>query len=75
MSSCSVLETSAAHKGRNGRDHLRIICRAAGIPLARADEVLELTGLAQAAGRAAGGYSLGMRQRLGGAAALRRDVI
>lgn len=69
----AVLETSAAHKGRTGRDHLRIICRAAGIPLARADEVLELTGLAPAAGRAAGGYSLGMRQRLGVAAALLGD--
>jgi ABC-2 type transport system ATP-binding protein len=69
----AVLETSAAHKGRTGLDHLRIICRAAGIPLARADEVLELTGLALAADRAAGGYSLGMRQRLGVAAALLGD--
>jgi len=69
----AVLETSAAHQGRTGRDHLRIICRASGIPLARADEVLELTGLALAAGRAAGGYSLGMRQRLGVAAALLGD--
>jgi len=40
-----VLEASAAHKGRTGRDHLRIICRASGVPLARADEVLEATGL------------------------------
>src|SRR5262249_49532908 len=41
-----VLEASAAHKGRTGRDHLRIICLASGVPLARADEVLEAVGLA-----------------------------
>ncbi len=68
-----VLEASAAHRGRTGRNHLRIICQAAGLPLARADEVLELTGLTPAGGRAFGGYSLGMRQRLGVAAALLGD--
>jgi ABC-2 type transport system ATP-binding protein len=68
-----VLEASAAHQGRTGRDHLRIICRSAGIPLARADEVLELVGLAAAGKRKFGGYSLGMRQRLGIAAALLGD--
>ena len=68
-----VLEASAAHKGRTGRDHLRIICQAAGIPLARADEVLELVGLTAAGNRTFGGYSLGMRQRLGVAAALLGD--
>jgi len=68
-----VLEASAAHKGHTGRNHLRIICQAAGIPLARADEVLELTGLAAAGHRTFGGYSLGMRQRLGVAAALLGD--
>ena len=68
-----VLEASAAHKDRTGRNHLRIICQAAGLPLARADEVLELTGLTAAADRAFGGYSLGMRQRLGVAAALLGD--
>lgn len=68
-----VLEASAAHKGRTGRNHLRIICQAAGIPLARADEVLELTGLAATGHRTFGGYSLGMRQRLGVAAALLGD--
>jgi ABC-2 type transport system ATP-binding protein len=68
-----VLEASAAHQGRTGRDHLRIICRSAGIPLARADEVLEIVGLAAAGKRKFGGYSLGMRQRLGIAAALLGD--
>ena len=68
-----VLEASAAHKGRTGRDHLRIICRATGAPLARADEVLEAVGLASAGRRKFGGYSLGMRQRLGVAAALIGD--
>ena len=68
-----VLEASAAHKGRTGRDHLRVICQSAGIPLARADEVLELVGLTVAGGRTFGAYSLGMRQRLGVAAALLGD--
>jgi len=52
---------------------LRIVCQSAGIPLARADEVLELVGLGVAAGRTFRGYSLGMRQRLGVAAALLGD--
>jgi ABC-2 type transport system ATP-binding protein len=69
----AVLETGAAHKDRTGRDHLRIICQAAGIPLARADEVLELAGLTAAGNRRFGEYSLGMRQRLGIAAALVGD--
>ena len=66
----AVLEGSAAHRGRTGRDHLRIICRAGGVPLERADEVLALVGLTAAARRPFKGYSLGMRQRLGIAAAL-----
>jgi ABC-2 type transport system ATP-binding protein len=66
----AVLEGSAAHRGRTGRNHLRVICRAAGVPLERADEVLAMVGLAADGGRAARGYSLGMRQRLGIAAAL-----
>jgi ABC-2 type transport system ATP-binding protein len=68
-----VLEAGAAHKARTGRDHLRVICQSAGIPLARADEVLELVGLTTAGRRPFGGYSLGMRQRLGVAAALVGD--
>jgi ABC-2 type transport system ATP-binding protein len=66
-----VLEASAAHRGRTGRDHLRVICQSAGIPLRRADEALELVGLT--GGRTFGAYSLGMRQRLGLAAALLGD--
>jgi ABC-2 type transport system ATP-binding protein len=66
----AVLEGSAAHRGRSGRDHLRILCRAGGVPLERADEVLDLVGLSAAGSRSFKGYSLGMRQRLGIAAAL-----
>ena len=69
----AVLEASSAHKGRTGRNHLRIICMSAGIPLTRADEVLEIVGLTPAAKRKFKGYSLGMRQRLGIAAALIGD--
>ena len=69
----AVLEAGAAHKDRTGRDHLRIVCQSAGISLARADEVLELVGLSAAGHRTFRGYSLGMRQRLGVAAALLGD--
>jgi ABC-2 type transport system ATP-binding protein len=69
----AILEAGAAHKDRTGRDHLRIVCQSAGIPLARADEVLDLVGLGVAGNRMFRGYSLGMRQRLGVAAALLGD--
>jgi ABC-2 type transport system ATP-binding protein len=68
----AVLET-AFHSARSGRNHLRVYCRAAGLPLSRADEVLVDVGLADAGGRRAGGYSLGMRQRLALATALLGD--
>ena len=68
----AVLET-AFHPARSGRNHLRVYCRAAGFPLRRADEVLDQVGLGPAGGRKAGGYSLGMRQRLGLATALLGD--
>jgi ABC-2 type transport system ATP-binding protein len=68
----AVLET-AFHPGRSGRNHLRVYCRAAGLPLSRADEVLDQVGLGPAGRRKAGGYSLGMRQRLGLATALLGD--
>ncbi|MEU4238115.1 ABC transporter ATP-binding protein [Actinoplanes sp. NPDC026619] len=66
----AVLEASSAHRGRTGRNHLRMICRAAGLPDTRADEVLELVGLTPAGKRKFKGYSLGMKQRLGIAAAM-----
>ncbi|SNY07990.1 ABC transporter ATP-binding protein [Paractinoplanes atraurantiacus] len=69
----AVLEASSAHRGRTGRNHLRMICRAAGLPDSRADEVLTIVGLTPAANRKFKGYSLGMRQRLGIAAALLGD--
>ena len=69
----AVLGPDGFHPGRTGRDHLRVITRAAGIPSARIDEVLELVELTDAAGRRVGTYSLGMRQRLGLAAALVGD--
>ncbi|MGH3740855.1 MAG: ABC transporter ATP-binding protein [Micromonosporaceae bacterium] len=69
----AVLEASSAHKGRTGRNHLRVIAAAAGLPDTRVDEVLELVGLTSAARRKFRGYSLGMRQRLGIAAALLGD--
>jgi ABC-2 type transport system ATP-binding protein len=67
------LEAASFHPGRSGRDHLRVLAAAGGLPEQRVDEVLELVGLADAAGRGAGGYSLGMRQRLALAAALLGD--
>ena len=69
----AVLEASAAHRGRTGRNHLRANCLQAGLPLSRADEVLDLVGLTPAGDRKFRGYSLGMRQRLGIAAAMLGD--
>jgi ABC-2 type transport system ATP-binding protein len=69
----AVLEATDFHPGRNGRDHLRTLGRAAELPDSRADEVLRLVELADASRRRVKGYSLGMRQRLGLAAALLGD--
>ena len=66
----AVLEATSFHPGRSARNHLRVFCAAAGLPDRRADEVLELVGLTQAARYPVRGFSLGMRQRLGLATAL-----
>jgi ABC-2 type transport system ATP-binding protein len=69
----AVLEATDFHPGRTGRDHLRTLGLAAGLADSRADEVLRLVELQDAAKRRVKGYSLGMRQRLGLAAALLGD--
>src|SRR3954447_15879911 len=69
----AVLDGGMLQPGRNGRNHLRTLATAAGIGNQRVNELLELVALKDAAGRRAGGYSLGMRQRLGLAAALLGD--
>jgi ABC-2 type transport system ATP-binding protein len=69
----AVLEASGFHPGRTARNHLRVLATAAGLPARRVDEVLAEVGLADAADRRVGGFSLGMRQRLGLAAALLGD--
>jgi ABC-2 type transport system ATP-binding protein len=68
-----VLEGHGFHPIRSGRNHLRVMAAACGIADTRVDEVLELVGMSAAGGRKVGKYSLGMRQRLGLAAALLGD--
>ena len=67
------LEISGMHPGRSGRDHLRALVAFAGLPATRVDEVLDLVEMRNDANRRAGGYSTGMRQRLGLAATLLGD--
>jgi ABC-2 type transport system ATP-binding protein len=69
----AVLESSDFHPARSGRDHLRALALAAGLALGRVEEVLEQVELSRAAARRVRTYSLGMRQRLGLAAALLGD--
>lgn len=69
----ALLDARAIHPRRSARDHLRALAHSNGIPLARVDDVLELVGLAKVADRRAGGFSLGMGQRLGIAGALLGD--
>jgi ABC-2 type transport system ATP-binding protein len=69
----AVLESTGFHPARTGRDHLRVVARAGGLGTAGIDPVLEVVGLTGAADRRVGGYSLGMRQRLGIATALLGD--
>jgi ABC-2 type transport system ATP-binding protein len=68
-----VLEAQGFHPGRTARDHLRVYAAAMGVEDRRADEVLNLVGLGVAGNRAAGGFSLGMKQRLALATALLGD--
>lgn len=69
----AALEASSFHPGRSAANHLGVYARAAGLGRARVDEVLDTVGLADVGGRKVGGFSLGMRQRLGLATALLGD--
>jgi ABC-2 type transport system ATP-binding protein len=69
----AVLEGPQFHPGRTGRNHLRVLASAAGLPASSVDEVLRLVELDGAGGRRVKGYSLGMRQRLSLAGALLGD--
>ncbi len=69
----ALLDAGALHPARSGRNHLLWLAHSQGLGTRRVDAVLEQVGLAKAARRRAGGYSLGMRQRLGIAAALLGD--
>ena len=69
----ALLESTGFHPGRRARAHLRVLAAAAGVPDTRVDEVLSEAGLADAANRRVREFSLGMRQRLGLAAALLGD--
>ena len=69
----ALLESSGFHPGRTARDHLRVLAGPSAIPTARVDEVLSEVDLDGAARRRVGGFSLGMRQRLGLAGALLGD--
>jgi ABC-2 type transport system ATP-binding protein len=69
----ALLEARALHPGRTAREHLRYLAASQGINVRRVDELLELVGLSDVAGKRVGGFSLGMGQRLGIAVALLGD--
>jgi ABC-2 type transport system ATP-binding protein len=66
----ALLEAKSVHTGRSARNHLLFLAQTQGLPSRRVDEMLDLVGLADVAAKRAGGFSLGMSQRLGIAAAL-----
>jgi ABC-2 type transport system ATP-binding protein len=69
----ALLEAKAIHTGRSARNHLLALAATTGIPPRRVEEVIDLVGLGEVAGKRAGGFSLGMGQRLGIASALLGD--
>ena len=69
----ALLDAAAVHPGRRARSHLLWMAHSNGLPVRRVDEVLEQVGLGSVARRRVGGFSLGMRQRLGIAGALLGD--
>lgn len=69
----ALLDVKAAHGGRSAYNHLRCLALSNGIPRSRVDKVLDMVGLRSVAGKRSGGFSLGMGQRLGIAAALLGD--
>jgi ABC-2 type transport system ATP-binding protein len=69
----ALLDAGATHAGRRADDHLLWLARSNGLPASRVDDVLDLVGLAEARRRRTGGFSLGMAQRLGIAAAMLGD--
>ncbi|MCG5215170.1 ABC transporter ATP-binding protein [Streptosporangium soli] len=69
----ALLDAKAVHGGRTARNHLLCLAQSNGIPASRVGEVLELVGLSEVARRRIGGFSLGMSQRLGIAAAMLGD--
>lgn len=69
----AVFDAASFHPRHSARDHLRIYAAMGGYPVSRVQELLDLLGLAEAAGRKTGGFSTGMRQRLNLATALLGD--
>src|SRR5262249_23931262 len=69
----ALLESKSVHPGRSARNHLLFLAQTQGLPASRVDEMLELVGLTDVAGKRARSFSLGMSLRLGIAAALLGD--
>lgn len=69
----ALLEARSVHSGRSARNHLKALAATNGVPSRRVDEVIDIVGLHGVAGKRAGGFSLGMGQRLGIATALLGD--